>query len=76
VSGNGKKPVLKIRYRRPGKEFGTKFTLSRGSRRKRLKGRILSVKKLSFEETWKIGEYLPFNPEALISEFRREVASK
>jgi len=71
LSRNSRKPALKIRYRKAGKEFGTKFTLSRNGG-KRLKGRILSVRKLSKEQILRVGEYLPFDPKELLREFREE----
>jgi len=78
VSRNGHKPVLKFRYRKPGKVFGVKFSFSRNGGRK-LKGRILSVRKVSREQLDRVHEFLPFNPEALLREFRekesREVAN-
>ena len=61
--------VFKLRYRRPGKIFGSKFSFSKNSNGNS-KGRILSKRKVSFEEISRIGEYLPFNPEALLKEFR------
>lgn len=64
-----RRPVFKIRYRRPGKVFGSKFSFSK-SRNGNTKGRILSKGKLSFEEINRVGEYLPFSPEALLREFR------
>lgn len=67
-----RRPVLKIRYRKPGKEFGTTFSLSKGGNGKRAKGRILSVRKLSYEQLNRVGEFLPFDPEALIREFREQ----
>ena len=76
VSKSRGKPVLKIRYKKPGgKGFGTRLTLSRNSS-KRIKGRILSVKKLSKEEIWRIGDHLPFDPEALLKEFREAEKNK
>lgn len=67
-----RRPVLKIRYRKPGKEFGTTFSLSKKNGNKKARGRILSVRKLSFEQLNRVGEYLPFDPEALLREFREE----
>ena len=51
--------VLKIRYRKPHKIFGTRFVLS-GNRKskRRVKGRILSARKVSKEEIDKVGEFL------------------
>jgi len=66
---NSRKPILKIRYRKPGKVFGTKFSLSKNGGKK-LKGRILSVRKLSKEQVNRTGEYLPFDPRELLREFR------
>lgn len=65
---NGKRPVLKIRYRKPGKVFGTKFTFSKNGGRK-LKGRVLGVEKVSREQLLRVGEFLPFDPKALLKEF-------
>ena len=74
---NSMKPVLRIRYRKPGKVFGTTFTLSRSRNGgKKNKGRILSVRKLSYEETWRIGEFLPFDPKALLREFNEAERTK
>lgn len=67
--------VLKIRYRKPGKEFGTTFSLSKNGGKKS-KGRILSVRKLPLEQLLRVGEYLPFDPEALLREFREEEREK
>lgn len=69
MSKNGRQPVLKVRYRKPGKQFGAKLTLSRGGRRN-VKGRILSVKKVSREQLMRVHEYLPFDTDALLREFR------
>lgn len=66
-----RRPVLKIRYRKPGKVFGTTFSLSKNGG-KQSKGRILSVRKLSYEQLNRVGEYLPFDPEALLREFREQ----
>ena len=65
---NGKRPVLKIRYKKPGKVFGTKFTFSKNGGRK-LKGRILGIEKVSREQLLRVGEFLPFNIEELMKEF-------
>ena len=67
--------VLKTRVRKPGKIFGTKFSFSRNGSRK-LRGRILSVEKVGFDELWRVGEYLPFNPDALLREFRETEKEK
>lgn len=64
-----RRPVFKIRYRRPGKVFGSRFSFSKNSDGNG-KGRILSKRKVSFEEISRVGEYLPFDPEALLREFR------
>lgn len=68
---NTRRPALKIRYRKPGKIFGTKLTLSRNGGRK-LKGRVLSIRKLGYEETWRVGDYLPFNVKELLGELKGE----
>ena len=69
---NTTKTVLKIRYRKPGKTFGVIFSFSRNSGRKKLKGRVLSVRKLSKEQIDRVGEFLPFDPEALVKELKEE----
>lgn len=66
---NNRKKVLKTRYRKPGKTFGTKFSLS-SSTSSKARGKILGIKKVSYEELWRVGDYLPFEPEALLKEFR------
>ncbi len=70
------RPVLKIRYKKPGKVFGTKFSLSKNGGKKKLKGRILGVGKVSREQLKRVHEYLPFDPEALLREFREAEKSK
>ena len=59
--------VLKLRYRRPGKHFGTKLVLSNGSKPagRDEKGRLMGYSKVSYEELFKVGEFLPnhFSPE-------------
>lgn len=81
---NNRKLVLKVRYRKPHKVFGTRLILSSNSRRnKRAKGRILFSRKLSFEEINKVGEfaYKAFNfddelPASLMdSKYKQEVKS-
>jgi len=67
-----RRPVLKIRYRKPRKEFGTTFSLSSNSNGKKVKGRILSVRKVSREQIDRIHDYLPFDPKALLREFREQ----
>lgn len=69
---NTTKPVLKIRYRKPGKIFGAKLTFSKNGGKKKLRGRVLSVRKVSKEQINRVGEYLPFDPEALLKELREE----
>ena len=64
-----RRPVFKVRYRMPGKIFGSKFSFSKNGN-EGSKGRILSKRKLSSEEISRIGEYLPFDPKALLREFR------
>lgn len=66
---NSQKPILKFRYRKPGKVFGTKLTQSENGGKK-LKGRILSVRKVSKEQIMRVGEYLPFDPEKLLRELQ------
>ncbi len=61
-----RRPVYKVRYRKPGKNFHTKFsngkeTSSNG------KGRIVSKRKVSYEELFRVGEYLPFSIEAILA---------
>jgi len=70
-----RRPAFKIRYRKPGKVFGTKFSFSRNGGGK-LKGRILGVEKVSTEQIKRIHEFLPFDPEALLKEFREAEKSK
>ena len=64
---NGKRSVLKIRYRQPGKVFGTKFSFSKNGGKK-LKGRVLSVEKVSREQLLRVGEFMPFDTKALMKE--------
>lgn len=66
-----RRPVFKIRYRLPGKVFGSKFSFSKNGGGE-VKGRILSKRKVSPEEILRVGEYLPFNIEALLREFRED----
>lgn len=68
MAKNGKRPVLKIRYKKPGKVFGTKFTFSKNGGKK-LKGRIIGVEKVSREQLLRVHEFLPFDPKALMKEF-------
>ena len=68
---NTRKPVLKIRYRKPGKTFGVKFTFSRNGGKK-LKGRVLSMRKLSREQINRVGEYTPFDPDELARELQEK----
>lgn len=72
---NSRKPVLSIRYRKKGKVFGTKLTFSKNGGKK-LKGRVLSVRKLPKEKLLRVGSYLPFDPEALLREFREAEREK
>lgn len=74
--GNGRKPLLRIRYRRPEKKFGANLVLSGSSRGKKSKGRILSVTKVPREKILKVHEYLPFDPDALLREFREQERQK
>lgn len=69
MSRNGRQSLLKVRYRKPGKQFGSKLTLSRNGRRN-VKGRVLSVTKVSREQLLRVHEHLPFDPDALLREFR------
>ena len=62
------RPAFKIRYRKPGKVFGTKFSFSKNGGRK-LKGRVLSVEKVSREQLLRVGEFMPFDTKALMKEF-------
>jgi hypothetical protein len=59
--------VLKLRYRREGKHFGTKLILSNGSKPsgKDEKGRLMGCRKVSYEELFKVGEFSSthFSPE-------------
>jgi len=71
VGKNTTKTVLKIRYRKPGKTFGVKFSFSRNGGKK-LHGRILSMRKLSKEQIDRVGEFLPFDPDELLRELREE----
>ena len=58
MSGRTSQVVLKIRYRKPHKIFGTRLVLSNNHRSKRrVKGRILSARKISMEEINKVGEF-------------------
>jgi len=63
VSRNSKKLVLRIRYRKPGKTFGTKLLLSRSHKRKfnkgEVKGKIMGVRKVGYEELFGLGEFNP-----------------
>ena len=62
--------VLKVKYRMPGKKFGTKIATGRVPR---IPGRkIVSVRKVGREEILRIGEYLPFNPDKLLAEFQSQ----
>ena len=57
---NNRNLVLKVRYRKPHKIFGTRLVLSGSSNGKdkgKVKGRILATRKLSFEEINKVGEF-------------------
>ena len=54
--GNNSRPVLKIKYRMPGKLFRTKLTLS-GCVPNAPSKKIVSVKKISLEQIDKVGEY-------------------
>jgi len=67
-----KKLLLKVRYRKPGKVFGTKFILSGNHKGGSSRGRVLSVRKVGFEELFKVGDHNPL-PRALMDEFNREV---
>lgn len=61
--------ALKIRYRMPGKKFRTKFTTS-GSVSNKPSRKVVSIKKVSREQIMRVGEYLPFDPDKLLEEFR------
>jgi hypothetical protein len=76
LNHNGKKPVLQVRYRRPEKKFGASLILSGNGKGKKAKGRILSVTKVPREKILRVHEYLPFNPDALLKEFREQEKSK
>ena len=55
---NSQQVVLKIRYRKPHKIFGTRFVFSGNHKSKRrVKGRVLSTRKISMEEINKVGEF-------------------
>lgn len=76
MSRNSRKPVLSIRYRMPEKRFGANLVLSKNGKGKRSKGRIMSVRKVPREKILRVHEYLPFDPEALLREFREKEKSK
>ena len=69
---NARKPVLSIRYRRPEKQFGVSLIRSSNSKNSKSKGRILSVKKVPREKILRVHEFLPFDTEALLREFREK----
>jgi len=69
VGRKTRRPVFKVRRRKPGKVFGSKFSLSRGNGGDS-QGRILFRRKVSFEELNRICEFSPFDPDALLKEFR------
>lgn len=70
--GSGRKPVLRIRYRRPEKKFGASLVLSSNGKGRRGRGRILSVTKVPREKILRVHEFLPFSPDALLKEFREQ----
>ena len=72
MNHNGRKPVLRIRYRMPEKKFGANLVLSGNGKGKKTKGRILSVTKVPREKILRVHEYLPFSPDALLREFREQ----
>jgi len=72
LNKNGRKPVLKIRYRMPEKKFGASLVLSGNGKGKKTKGRILSVTKVPREKILRVHEFLPFNTDALLREFREK----
>ena len=65
------KSALKVRYRMPGKTFRTKFTAT-GYVPNRPSNKVLSVRKVSKEQLLRVGEYLPFDPDELLKEFRED----
>lgn len=72
MNHNGKKPVLRIRYRMPEKKFGASLVLSGNGKGKKTKGRILSVAKVPREKILRVHEYLPFDTDKLLREFREQ----
>ena len=72
MSHNGRKPVLRIRYRMPEKRFGANLVLAKDGRNEKAGGRILSVRKVPREKILKVHEYLPFDPNQLLREFREQ----
>lgn len=71
---NARKPILKIRYRKPEKRFGVSLLCSRtsNSNGKKHKHRILSVQKVPMEKILRVHEFLPFDKDALLREFREQ----
>lgn len=74
---NARKPILKVRYRRSEKRFGVSLLHSRGTNNgKKHKHRILSVQKVPIEKILRIHEFLPFDKDALLREFREQEKNK
>ena len=72
MNHNGRKPILRIRYRMPKKKFGANLVLSSNGKGKKTKGRILSVTKIPREKILRVHEFLPFNTDEMLREFREQ----
>ena len=70
---NARKPILKIRYRKPEKRFGASLIQSSEHRNgKKGRHRVLSVQKVPKEKILRVHEFLPFDTVALLREFREQ----
>lgn len=68
---HNKRKAYRVRYKKPGKKFGTKFSFSDSilENRNRAQGRVLRVSKISKEEVERVAEFNKL-PDTLMREFR------
>jgi len=56
----------------PEKRFGANLVLAKDGKGEKTSGRILSVRKVPREKILRVYEYLPFDPNQLLREFREQ----
>jgi len=69
---HNKRKAYRVRYKNPGKRFGTRFAFSDSvlENRNKAKGRVLRISKISKEEVERVAEFNKL-PEILMREFNK-----